>query len=129
MKQPKRINKQKTRATPLPSRQATLSLEHIEAQLTAVFYSTAGSFPIREGCEQMMRDLISRSVTAMSAAKRTTPKDVEKARDSVRAFTLEMKEEARELNRDAIGEFTFRPVIERLQQGKRLGWWPFTDAA
>jgi hypothetical protein len=49
--------------------------------------------------------------------------------DSVRAFTLEMKEEARELNRDSIGEFTFGPVMQRLQLGKRRGWWPFTDAA
>jgi hypothetical protein len=35
----------------------------------------------------------------------------------VREFTLEMKQFARELHKDSIGEFTFMPVMAQLREG------------
>ena len=100
--------------------------DQIEAQLVSTFFETAGSFPVHQGCEQMMRQLIHDSVDLMVAQNATAPDALEQASDTVRAFTLEMKELAREQSRGSIGEFTFDPVLGRLRGGERQGWWPFT---
>lgn len=103
-----------------------MNSEQIEARLLGAFYDTAGAFPIHDGCERMMRDLIHLGVQQMTARNEAAHGAVEKAVDSVRAFTLEMKDEARAVGRDSIGEFTFGPVMGRLHGGQRQGWWPFT---
>lgn len=101
--------------------------DQIEAQLISTFFDTAGSFPIHDGCEGMMRTLIHDGVELMVTRDKTASESIEKANDTVRAFTLEMKEEARKQGRDSIGEGTFGPVNDRLQAGQRQGWWPFTE--
>jgi hypothetical protein len=101
--------------------------DQIEAQLISTFFDTAGSFPVHAGCEGMMRTLIHDSVELMVKRGKTASKSIEKANDTVRAFTLEMKEEARKQGLDSIGENTYGPVHSRLQAGERQGWWPFTE--
>ena len=101
----------------------------IEARLLGAFYHTSGAFPIHPGCDQMMRDLIRDGAASMVQSGNHAPDEVEKAVDSVTAFVLEMKEESRSLGRDDIGEFTFGPVMSRLQSGQRQGWWPFSSKA
>ena len=103
-----------------------MNQQQIEARLLAAFYHTAGAFPIHSGCEGMMRDMIRDGALKMVNAGKTGPDWVERAVDSVTAFTLEMKEVARGLSRNDIGEFTFGPVHNRMTGGQRQGWWPFS---
>lgn len=72
-----------------------MSPNQVEAQLLLAFFDTAGSFPVDDDCATMMREVIQRAIHQVSAADAMSPDAVDRATDTVQAFTVEMKEQAR----------------------------------
>lgn len=92
--------------------------------LWRVLLESSAPLDFRPGCAASIAELLLAGVKKMQADNKTSPQDILRAQDSLRAVVLEMKRIAVEKNEPWLNKAKFNGMLKRFASDK-LRLWPF----
>ena len=98
--------------------------EGLVEPLWRVLLESSAPLNFRPGCAATITELLLAGVQKMQADNKTSPQDILRAQDSLRAVVLEMKRIAVEQNEPWLNKAKFNGMLKRFASDK-LRLWPF----